>query len=534
MKKYLLAFAAAGVLAAACTPDNESAAPTVNVDQATADQALSVMALDGSGFVTFGGMNFANGEIVLTDVVITPPEREDGEEEEGDLQFNADADQVLAERLIIGAPRVDGNGDVLLSRFVLEGVTGAEMPEGDAMLIERIVIDRPNRAFSNDIARIFRGEFTGDDVDLNWGDYTFGAVAIEGLSASSTGESDNGEAFMMELARLGFDDLDGDRLGRFEMTGFTFEGESDEGPVNISLQEISLDGLNTAGFAAMAEAENDEMEDEMMSQWMGQMMTNPAEVYDSFAMRGFDLSAAGVFMNLDEFIGSIERRGDSFETRSSLNSLTVSADASSPAGAQFAGGIGMVGYEEIELSMRGQSVYDPDADRVYTTGENYIEMTDGLRIDFESDMSGYNAYTQALAEAYGSGAASPDDPEAQMELMQSAMSQLTVNSLSIRIQDLSLLDRAVNAAAAMQGAEPEQVRAQAGMMVAMGMMSAPPELAGPFMTSLSESLTTFINEGGAITLRMDPPEPYSMGQLMQDAEQGSVDFEAMGLSVDNE
>ena len=171
-------------------------------------------------------------------------------------------------------------------------------------------------------------------------------------------------------------------------------------------------------------------------------------------------------------------------------------------------------------------VYDEAADRMYSTGENYLEIRDGLRLEFESDMSGYSAYLEQMAQ----NGVLADEPEDQF----AAMGPLVINALSVRLEDLSLLDRALEAGASSQGVDKEQMRMQAGLLVGMGMMSAPPEIPRPLLSEFSTALTNFINQGGSMTITMSPEEPISVGELAMQADAGTVDLDALGLSVEAE
>ena len=71
---------------------------------------------------------------------------------------------------------------------------------------------------------------------------------------------------------------------------------------------------------------------------------------------------------------------------------------------------------------------------------------------------------------------------------------------------------------------------QTAAMVGMGMMSAPPEIPRPLLSQLSGALTQFINNGGSLTIDVTPPEPVSIGTIAEQVEDGTFDYNALGIT----
>ena len=124
-----------------------------------------------------------------------------------------------------------------------------------------------------------------------------------------------------------------------------------------------------------------------------------------------------------------------------------------------------------------------------------------------------------------------ETPEETTELTMQAIAPLTINRLGLRLEDLSLLDRAISAGAASQGLTPDELRAQSGLMIAAGMMGAPPEVPRALLVEAATALTSFVSQGGALVIEMVPPAPLTIGDLMAQAEAEQIDFTALGLSI---
>jgi hypothetical protein len=513
MKKFIIASVAASALLAGCgggsdTPER----PEVEVSEAQITEALTAMSLNESdaGMVAFEGGSQDGNDYVFTDVVMGG---EDG---------------LLAERLVIGSPRMGENGDVLMQSFSIENASSPEGEDG-RVSIDRIYVTEPSAALSTLVAGILSGE--EPDMDLDWSDVTFDAIAIEGINGSGDGLEE------LRLGRYAFEGFDGETLGRFELIDFALNADSPDGPVQFSLDEVSADNFKVGFIGDMIEAAAaGASEDEMMQAYMEGLFSNPAalmEMYDSVAVRGLDVNIMGIAVTLDEMTGDIERNGDQIITTSEIGSLIFRPSAAYQAGAQIAGVMDALGYEQFELSMGGESVFDEGEDRAYTRGDNFIEIRDAVRFEFESDATGMAAYMQAFADLAASGAltdASAGGNPFPPEMMQ-AYSALTINRFSITIDDQSILERGLTFAAAQQGLTAADLRAQAVGMVSMGLMSAPPMIPRDFLSTSSEAVTNFIQTGGALTITMAPEGGMSITDLQMQAMSPDFDFNSLGLSI---
>jgi len=513
MKKFIIASVAASALLAGCGGGSDAPdAPEVGVSEAQVTEALTAMSLNesGAGMIAFEGGSLDGNDYVFTDVVI------------------GDEDGLNAERLIIGSPRLGEDGDVLMQSFIIENASSPDSEDG-GVTIDRIYVQEPSAALSAMVADILNGE--EPDTELDWSTISFGAIAIEGVNGAGD------ELEELRLGRYAFENFDGETLGRFEIMDVAFSAESPEGPIQFSMDEVSADNFKVGFIGDLFEAAAaGASEDEMMQAYMEGLFSNPAalmEMYESVAIRGLDINVMGIEVTLDEMTGDIERNGDQIITTSEIGSLTFRPSAAYPAGAQIAGVMDALGYEQFELSMGGESVFDEGEDRAYTRGDNFIEIRDAIRFEFESDATGMAAYMQAFGDLAASGAltdASAGGNPFPPEMMQ-AYSALTINRFSIAIDDESLLERGLTFAAAQQGLTAADLRAQAVGMISMGMMSAPPMIPRDFLATSSEAVTNFIQTGGTLTIVMEPEGGMSITDLQAQAMSPDFDFNTLGLSI---
>ena len=518
------------------------------VDETTASSALEALHLanSGDGAVSWDSRTFDDGTYTFTGLTFTfPDDGDDMEDTEEDGTKSQDTDDtgsmdennggggnntLTAATMTLAGPRFDEAGNVIFDRLSIDDIlVGANDEDFDGTL-DRFVIEQPNAAMASAVALGFSGE-SDIDVEMDQDNWTYGLFAVEGLNVSGT---EDGNTFAVSLGRLAIDDLAEYTIGRFELMNFVIEGTDDEiGIIDFRLEEMSADGIGqaitypfVAQFAMMNavlsdETPNDDVADipEMPEDF------DPLDAYENATIRGLSANVGGITVQLDSLTANVEDDGNEVRYVSEMTPLIIAPDTDYALGAQMAMGLGMLNYSQLEFVSEGTSVYERDTDRAYTDGENYFAMTDGFRVEIESDMTGLMAYSLAAMEM----GYTMDEPSS--EQIMSLLEPLVLNSFVFRLEDQSLMDRALTAASAMQGMSKEQLRNQAGTMIALGTMGAPAEIPRPLLTEFSTAMTDFIANGGSVEIRMTPDTPVSVADLVAQAEAGNLDYEAMGISI---
>ena len=116
--------------------------------------------------------------------------------------------------------------------------------------------------------------------------------------------------------------------------------------------------------------------------------------------------------------------------------------------------------------------------------------------------------------------------------MTAAMGALTIHGFELSIDDDSLLDRAFNAAATSQGADPAELKSQIGMGLAMAPMMA--QGSGVDMALVSEAtgaLSKFISDGGTLTIKLAPETPLSVASIMENPDPSAYTKDALGFTA---
>jgi len=213
------------------------------------------------------------------------------------------------------------------------------------------------------------------------------------------------------------------------------------------------------------------------------------------------------------------RRDDTIDIIAEIPQLTVALSSDTPETAQGAQMLASMGYEMLEFSLYSRTRYNPATDRATVALEDYwFELKDGLRISLAQDVSGLQAYADqtaaVMSEMFAQIEADPDGaagelPEAvEMRLME-AYGALQIHSMTLRIDDLNLLERAMALNAQMQGVMPEEARMQAATMMGLGIAMGGGMLPEGLAIEMGAALSAFINQGGAVEIAMALPPPWA-------------------------
>ncbi|XBQ17330.1 MAG: hypothetical protein ABL308_05480 [Oceanicaulis sp.] len=488
--------ASAAVLLAACGSDDDAGGGAASRQAATG--GLEAFGLTEGGAASWADMSVDGEVYTFTDFTLA--------EEGARLQ---------AARLVLTGPGETDAGPALDALVMEDGVI--TFTDGEAAF-DRLSVDEPGPDLAAAIAASLSGEEMAESDDLLA--QSFARMAIEGLRFE--GQEVEGETINFTLASAEAEDFDGEMLGRAAISNFALDASSAEGePVSLLLDSMSVSGLDMAAARAMTS-------DDPAAPFS--FAASPANQYDQFEMSGLSVAAGGLLAAMPSLEAEIEERGGRFVSTAAMPRMTLSANPDSAQGTEFAGALDQLGYEEMVFSFASETVYDPEADRVTTQGENRLTLEDGFEMRFEQDLSGVTAYAQAYADWFATQdpeAMSPEGPPA------SVFEPLKIHSMLISLEDQSLIDRSLAMAAEMQGVTPAELRAQASMMTAM---MAPMVLGGLPRTVQAEMVTAlsgFIGEGGTLIVGLEPETPISASVFMAE-DPSQIDVEALGLAVRRE
>jgi len=476
-----LAVLAAALTLAACGGEEDPRGGQ-SASQGAADsgvEALAALGLAEQGRASWGERVQDGDSYIFTDFILAT--------DEGVLN---------AQTLTLTDPRVSEQGPVFERLYMDMGEIAYE--DGEAGF-DSFTISEAGPGVGQALANLFNGQGGFDDIALE--QQTFASMRLDTLRVLTSVE-DEGPSELV-IASIEANGFDGETLESFTLSDLAYDAFAPDGnETAINLTAIEASGVDAA--LLQSGVAGDVAQDPFMG-----AAASGYDQYDRVAVDGLSVVSGGVRIMMPDFTTEVEeRRSGTLVSTASMPSLTVEANSLSERGASVARALSMLGYETMAFSFASETEYDPDADRVTTSGENYIAMEDGFRMSFEQDVSGVQAYTYAMnAWMAERGEREANTPPAAV------LEPLMIHSGRVVLEDRSLLDRALIAMAEQQGTTPAQLRSQAHMFVAMGAAMAGDTIPAPLMSQLAGALTSFVGQGGAVVVEFEPEEPVSAARF---------------------
>ncbi len=497
-------------------------------DAAEAGEALAAMSLaeSGTGRVSFEGSSRDGDGATFSDVTISIP-GDDGDENDG-------------AGILIGTLELDGldmvDGQASFAKMSMDNVrlvpNDPEDAEEGELTVTNIEVLNPSPALAAWVASLTGN---GAPADFPTGaDLAFDSVSLSDMAFNLDDGSDSVAFNLSGIQMAGATETG---IGLAQIQGITLDATTKgEDPVNFRLGSFAMTGIGEKVMDAFEAGLESGMsgDDPDPSMLIEAIYADPLEPgYDSIELDDIAFEMGGVNFALPSMVSSIERNGDGVAVGSVTPpfSATLSADPEAgKSGAQLAGMLGMLGYEEVTLSAAGRSRLDPETDSVtYDAEDNYYTLEDGFTLRFGGDMSGISEYTRKLA------AMDLDDPNPDPAMLQDAASELEFRAFSLQLEDNSIVDRAFNLYAAQSGEDPAAVRQQAISMIQLAPMMA--SGAGVDMTIVTEFTTAaseFLTEPGTLTISLNPEQPLSMATFENMDDPSMITKEMLGLTVTHE
>lgn len=522
MKKLMIGAAALALLTG-CGGKSDKPAEVAKVelkeltvrsgDPAKAGDALAAMSLtdSGTGVLSFANKNVDGASATFTDVAIA------GEEglNVGRLKFE-------------GLDMTDVGPT--FGKMTLNNVVMGDPDSDEEVKLANLELVNP----SPELAGWFAATVNGQQVDFP----PVEKVVFDSWTASdmSAAFNEDGGEGSFKIGKVEIRDMADLKAKRAMVSGISFNGTSDDvsGPITFGVGNMTLTNVNAKFVKALQENAGDE--EEMMAALMDVVYENPMDPgVDAMSIDDVNFAADGVSFNMPSLVSTVSRNAAGQPTRFITKpfTATLKADADAgEAGAEMLQGLSMIGYEEITIKGEGDSTYDPDKDIIeFTANKNYIELVDGATLKFGGKLEGYNAYNKAIGQDFNfanmAEGAEPD-PEAMME----AMGLLTLHNITFSIDDNSLLDRIFNAAATSQGQDPEEMKSQINMGLAMAPMLAQGSgIDMALVTEATGALGKFLSDGGEITFTLAPKTPLAVSSIMENPDPAAYTKDSLGFSA---
>ncbi|MEO0818661.1 MAG: hypothetical protein AAFX86_15325 [Pseudomonadota bacterium] len=548
--KNLFISAAAVALLVGCGPDNEPASDVVesgadaavdsaqralvdlgNItlrggDAAEAADALAAMSLtdSGAGRISFAGSSTNDDGATFSDVTITIPNEDDVEGGE----------------ILVGTVEFDGldmvDGQASFSKMSLDNIRLVPNDPDDAedgeLTIANIELLNPSPALAAWVASLTGNGEPGDfptGEDLSFDSWSLSDMAF------NLDDGTDVVAFSLDGIQLGGASPEGLAVAQIEGVNLNADPKGEDA-FSLRLGSMSMTGAGSKIMAAFEAGFQEGLDGEELGSeaLMEAIYADPLEPgYDAMMIDDVAFEMGGVNFVMPSLSATVQRNNDGVAVGGVTAPFTATLSADPEAGktgAELAGMLGMMGYEEITLRGAGKTTIDPETDTVsYDAADNYYTIDDGFTLRFGADMSGISEYSRKFSQM------DLNDPNPDPELLQEAASELSFGSLTIQFEDDSIVDRAFNLYAAQSGEDPAAVRQQATSMIQLApMMAAGAGVDMSIVTEFTTAAAAFLQEPGKLTIQLDPETPLSMATFENIDDPSAITKDMLGLSVTHE
>ncbi len=312
-------------------------------------------------------------------------------------------------------------------------------------------------------------------------------MTMEGVTVKPAGED---EAFALGNIELSDIREDGDTIivGTLAMPSYTFSNEG----VNVAIDGISVTGLQLAADG-----------DDSVAALVG--------YYESADMDFLRVTREGrsLFM-LEQLHVEMSPLSDDAPLEFSGAAEKFTADLTTIEDAQTKAVVQALGYETINGYLELSGSWSPTDGRM-VLDQYDISVDQAGTIGMTFDIGGYTMeFMQALRDIQAKmGDNEGQDQSAQGMAMLGLMQQLTLNGATLRFDDDTLTQKALEFVAAQQGAKPAAIVNQAKAILPFAMA----QLNNPELTAaVSAAVGKFLDDPRSLEIRVAPetPLPFAM------------------------
>ena len=341
----------------------------------------------------------------------------------------------------------------------------------------------------------FQSMLKSGEIDLSLGEGYVDDLTLEGADFNMTmdfaGWAEDEDARKMSML---FKDIS----GQGEENGETFEFNLD----NMSMKGLSLeyyDNMMASNFAKM----------------------NPFEPnVENLQIDNFSMNGGGLFVDMPKLHGwYTEKKGGKFQAITEMPSFIFGFDREpqDPELIKFKQGLNDMGYDQIEFSMTGETLFDETSDLIDVEMAQ-LSMTDGFDLNFDYKISGLKNMMVKMGESVDSVDYSDVNAmnAANLTMITEAIKNMNLHHFTMEFDDDSILERGFELAAKKQGVGADLIRQQAKGGVMMSTMAAQTDYQAELSKDFADNLVKLIDQGGAFRVEVRPEGGFDFAKTFED------------------
>lgn len=451
--------------------------PSRKVSDAEAQQALGELNLleESGDALSWAKSSGKNGNYSYTDLM--------AKDDDGQL--------TIAKAELVGV-HMDGE-TATFDRADFSGIKIYDQAEDVTVTMETLSVARPTPDMAKAIITSLQNIKDIDDLDIKGDDKDmgFGAMGMSGMKITSADVNLSADSLM-------WGEDEETNLTDFKIKDVTFNlTEKADEPMTGSLESFSATGIRGDMFDNMSD---------MGKGPLGMMSgINPlAKMYSTLKMEDLNFDSNFIEITSKGFEGKSTEKGG-VTTQRSVGEPFIIRLKEAPKDRDAKRAYDMVkelGFDELVFQSSQTTVMDSNKDTVEVK-DGFLSMKDGFKLSYNYGASGVKAMTDKMQAAQSNQSRTD---------IQSAMESMKLNGFQMRLEDKSIVDRGLKLAGKFRGAEPDQVKKELKVALTLAPMMAS-GLEGEMLGEMASAFGDFVDDGGTLSIVMNPKEPISMTEL---------------------
>jgi len=325
-----------------------------------------------------------------------------------------------------------------------------------------------------------------DDADVDMG---FGALGMSGINITS-------KDLNLTTDSLVWGEDAETKLTDFKIQDVEFSAaEKAKEPVTVSLKALSATGILGDIFDSLPKPGGSPLG------MMGGL--NPMkQMFKTFKMEDLDIDSNYVSVVSKGFEGKSTEKGGVTTQRSVGDPLIIRLKEApkDPQAKQAYDMVKELGFDEIVLESSQTTIMDSNKD-TFAVKDGIFSMKDGFKLSYNYGATSLTAMSDSAKEN-GQGAD-----------IQAAMENMKLSGFQMRLEDKSIVERGLKLAGKMRGASPEKVKKELKVALSLAPLMAGGGLEGEMIGEMAGAFGSFIEDGGTLSIVVDPKQPLSMADL---------------------
>ena len=383
-------------------------------------------------------------------------------------------------------------------RADFSGIKIYDETEDVTVTMETLSVARPTPDMARAIITSLQNIKDLDDLDIKTKDLDmgFGALGMSGVKITS-------EDVNLTTDNLMWGEDPETQLTDFKVKDVSFNlTEKADEPITGSLKSFSATGLRSDMFDNLPDAGKSPLG------IMGGF--NPlAKMYSTIKMEDLNFDSNFVAVTSKGFEGKSTEKGGVTTQRSVGEPFIIKLKEApnDPQAKQAYDMVKELGFDELVFQSSQTTILDSNKDTI-AVEDGLLSMKDGFKLSYNYGASGMKAMTDKMQEMDRTGV---NSRQGQADI-QAAMESMKLNGFQMRLEDQSIVDRGLKLAGKFRGASTDQVKKELKVALTLAPMMAN-GLEGEMLGEIAGAFGNFIEDGGTLSIVMEPKQPISMTEL---------------------